>query len=108
VGRKKRTVCDHLACQLMVRRVKPLGGSGRAWSRGETWTGEVHDVARTEKEGDVGVWKAGATHGAVEERGPDAGKGADMAADRRTSCEAGENRGSGLVGRYGPTDVGLA
>jgi hypothetical protein len=51
VGRKKRTVCDHLACQLMVRRVKPLGGSGRAWSRGETWTGEVHDVARTEKEG---------------------------------------------------------
>jgi hypothetical protein len=51
LGRKKRTACDRLACQLMVRRVKPLGGRGRAWSRGETWMGEVCDVARIEKEG---------------------------------------------------------
>jgi hypothetical protein len=46
-GRKKRTVRDRLACQPVERRAKPLGGGGRAWSRGETWTREACDVAQT-------------------------------------------------------------
>jgi hypothetical protein len=70
------------------------------WEKCVMWPGQ--------RRKDRGVWQAGATRGAVEERGPNAGKGADMAARRRTSREAGENRGSGLVGGYGPVDVGLA
>jgi hypothetical protein len=48
------------------------------------------------------------SHSAVEERGPGTGKGVDVAeaaAGRRTSHEAGENKG---VQSHGPVGLGLA